>query len=95
MERTAEYRGCRIDASVSPTTGPQLNAVYQITPLTEEAMVIFGGQWKGVASAGAKTRRDMPKSGSADPLADAMEEILDMAAREIDAIFAATKSGTP
>jgi hypothetical protein len=87
MERTTGYRGCRIDASAT-FARPKLSTVYQITPLTEQAMVVFGGQWKLVTKAGTTFIRDAESSGG-DPLPGAIELTLRLATQAIDGIFAA------
>jgi|SRR5882724_9052751 len=88
MERTTEYRGCRIDALVFATSARlKLSTVYQITPLTEQAAGVFGGDWKRIAKAGTTLLRELESSGG-DAVHETMESTLRLATQVIDGLFA-------
>jgi len=82
-KKTDHYRGCRIDAVVTPATEPKLHTSYKVTPETEEAKAAY----RGVPGSSSETHRDLDRSGGPDPIAEAMKFTISQAKGEIDHIF--------
>jgi hypothetical protein len=89
MEKSADYRGCRIKVAVHPTAGPRLNTSYTITPETEEAKAAF----LQVPGSGGATYRDIDKGQGADPLDEAADFTIKIAQTDVDAVHAMAAPG--